>query len=160
MAGGLELKWTDFDGDNGSVTFEMAEPASDGSNYSAWLAAGNGLRDAVNAVCGGYARSDTKIADINDNGVGAATSPVYQKHISLIVEYTSSGNGQTYRYRIPAPKLDAQDGESDPLFVKSGGLTVMEVVACSLGATFVTQFEANVLHDGNAVTFQRAYIEE
>jgi len=164
MASKIVFVKSDFDGDTKQAGWETKDVA-DYADYAAYSAALVDLESIVSSWCIGR-DTRTEIAQIiTDNGSGAASSPVAQGNLRVILEGQDVVNGQIYKYPIPMPDLTkANDGGGDPAWVKVGqgsnSLTVMNINHADY-ATLKTRFEANVLSPlGNAVVLVRGYVEE
>jgi len=164
MASKISFVKSDFDGDQKQASWETLDVA-DFADYATYSAAMVDLEASVNAWCIGR-ETRTEIAQIvTDNGSGAATSPVAQGNLRVILEGQDAVNGQIYKFPIPMPDLTkANDGGGDPAWVKVGqgsnSLTVMNINHADY-ATLKTRFEANALSPlGNAVVLVRGYVEE
>lgn len=162
--GKIVIVKSDFDGDAKQASWDTL--GVDGfADYDAYLTAMVNLETSIAAWCIGR-DTRTEIAQIlTDNGSGAASSPVAQGNLRVILEGQDVVNGQIYRFPIPMPDLTkVNDGGGDPAWIKVGqgsnSLTVMNPDHADY-ATLLTRFEAAAVSPlGNAVVLVRGYVEE
>jgi hypothetical protein len=155
---------TDFDGDAKQVTWHTLTD-SDFADYDTYRAAMVNLDASITAwSIGRDIRTDISQLIVN-NVMGAASSPVAQGALRLILEGQDTTTGQIYKFPIPMPDTTkANDGDGDPAWVKVGqgsnSLTVMNSAHADY-ATLKTRFEATVLSpNDNPCVLVRGYIEE
>lgn len=158
MAGAFTMVYEDYDGDTQQVSLELASPANDGSDLSAWQTGLLALRDAWEALCAGRLRRNESTAFITDNGKGSATSPLAQKVLQAVHTYRNDSTGIEYTVRLPMPDLSVQDG-GDNVWIKQGDLTVLDLTSTQ-GAAWKAQFDGKVKHEGDAVTLEKVHIKE
>lgn len=155
---------SDFDGDNKQASWETKDVA-DYADYATYSAAMVNLEAIIDTWSIGRNTRFEQAQILTDAGVGAASSPVAQAKLRVILEGQDDVTGIIYRYPIPMPDLTkANDGGGDPAWIKVGqganSLTVMNPAHADY-AILETRFESTVLSPvGNAVSLVRAYVEE
>jgi hypothetical protein len=153
MANQFVGRYRDYDNDvkqtsvNLIPTATQANAISIGVVFNAWSAGAEG---------GQYFKDEI----LGDVGVAAA-SPIAQGALRIVIEMVDDVTSDTYKEFIPMPALSkAADGSTNPAFVVSGGLTVLNPAhadTIGLAAAMDAYWQSP---EGNTGTMSRAYIEE
>lgn len=153
MTDKLVYRKADYDGDIQQISIDVADGTLEAdvstlySQIDAWIAGENR----------GAFHSEQILGD-----TGQASSDVtVQGALQCIAEVVDAVTGRSYMYRLGIPDLSKVDDiDTDPAWVKSGGLTVANPAHADW-PTLQQEFADNVLSPlGNAVTLERLYIEE
>lgn len=155
MPNQIIIRKRDFDNDVQQASIPVAlalTPASGGTSD---------IIAATNFWLGGAEGGIYHKTEINADAGAAAGSPVDQGALQLMIEMVDDVTGRVYTERLPIPDLaKAADVGTNPAWVVSGGLTVMNPEHADY-ATFKTAWEAGYeTPAGNDATFSRGYIEE
>lgn len=154
----------DFDGDQKQASWDTQD-VIDYTDYDEYVTGMVDLDARVSSWSIGRDVRTTISQHIVDNGGGAASSPVAQGNLRVILEGQDVDNGQIYKFPIPMPDLTkAADGGGDPAWIKVGqgsnSLTVMNPNHADY-ALLKTAFELHAISPaGGAVVLVRGYVEE
>lgn len=160
MPNQLQLKYNDFDGDLKTTSIGVRA-----ESYATQAAKLDTLTTQLEAWGIGRLHTRNDVREIVNNGPGAATSPVAQGNITLILEVEDTVTGIVYREKFPMPDLTkAADGGSNAAFIKTGqgqnSLTIINPDHAAW-ATLKTAYDAvGESPEGNDTVLLRAYVEE
>lgn len=145
--------YRDFDNDRiqTSVNLQGSADAADataiGLNFNAWSAGREGGQFFLDEI-------------LSDTGL-AATSPEAQGALRIVLEMVDDVSGRAYKEFIPMPSLSkADDGTSNPAYVVSGGLTMLNPLHADYIAMKTALEAAWQSPEGNTGVLSRGYIEE
>lgn len=157
--GRLQMQMVDADRDRRQTSFETTTPAADGSDYPAWLAAHNALRDAINAVTlgniGAFAYNANDSGNLNP---AIPTNLFAQTSTNWTVEYVVDGLPGVYTGSLPTADLSAgvvQNGRVELDLGAGDGATLK----AALEAAMLIQAGVDAGGTG-AVTVQAIYHRE
>lgn len=146
-------RYRDFDNDaiQTSVNLQdssvQADAVSMGLEFNKWSAGAEGGQYFKDELL-----SDTRVA---------ANSPEAQGALRIVFEMTDSVSGRAYREFLPIPSLSkAQDVGTNPAYIVSGGLTMLNPVHADYISTKAVLDAHWQSPEGNAGTLSRAFIEE
>lgn len=160
MADQVFLGLEDFDGDMQLTSVKVADVA-DRADFATWDAEMVTLRAQLLLWSAGRARIQGYRLVVNEQVPGAASSPIAQNAVQLILEMQDDTTQGIYIERIPAAALaKANDVGTNPAWIASGGLTIANPAHAdyiTLKAAIEASWESP---NGNTGVLARAYIEE
>lgn len=150
----------DYDGDPSTTSFSVLDVA-DAADFATWDGLQVTLRSQLTAWTIGRVRTQGYRIVTNEQLPGAASSPVAQKSTQAIFEMQDDVTGSIYTERLPCADLTkAADGSSNPAWIASGGLTIINPAHAgwaTLKAAVEAVWESP---NGNSGILNRVYIEE
>jgi len=160
----LQLTYDDFDGDAFTNSVRCLDEA-DFASRAAMITSLDSLMNNINLWTAGRTHRISHNIVMADAGSGAASTPIAQGALQLILETEDTVTGGIYRERIPMPDLaKVDDGGANPAWIKTGQGTNSLTVANPDHAGWAllkTAYDAVGLSpNGNPATLKRAYIEE